>query len=64
MYYLRELLENGFEVAVVRDATADPRHPTWGDGYQAALINYAFLAHAVVSTRRSSARWPEARLER
>ena len=24
--------------------------PTWGDGYQAALINYAFLAHAVVST--------------
>jgi nicotinamidase-related amidase len=48
--HLRDLLENGFEVAVVRDATAGPRHPTWGDGYQAALVNYAFLAHAVVST--------------
>ncbi|CAN5360025.1 cysteine hydrolase [soil metagenome] len=48
--HLRDLLEDGFEVAVVRDATAGPRHPTRGDGYQAALINYAFLAHAVVST--------------
>jgi nicotinamidase-related amidase len=50
--HLRDLLENGFEVAVVRDATAGPRHPTRGDGYQAALINYAFLAHAVVSTEQ------------
>jgi nicotinamidase-related amidase len=48
--HLRDLLENGFEVAVVRDATAGPQHPTRGDGYKAALINYAFLAHAVVST--------------
>jgi nicotinamidase-related amidase len=48
--HLRDLLENGFEVAVVCDATAGPQHPTRGDGYQAALINYAFLAHAVVST--------------
>ena len=49
--HLRDLLENGFEVAVVRDATAGPRHPTRGDGYQAALINYGFLAHAVVDTK-------------
>ncbi len=49
--HLRDLLENGFEVAVVRDATAGPRHPTRGDGYQAALVNYAFLAHAVVFTK-------------
>lgn len=48
--HLRDLLENGFEVAVVRDATAGPRHPIRGDGYQAALINYAFLAHAVITT--------------
>jgi nicotinamidase-related amidase len=48
--HLRDLLENGFEVAVIRDATAGPRHPTRGDGYQAALVNYAFLAHAVVTT--------------
>jgi nicotinamidase-related amidase len=48
--HLRELLEQGFEVAVVKDATAGPRHPVWGDGYQAAMINYRFLAHAVMST--------------
>ena len=49
--HLRELLERGFEVAVVKDATAGPRHPVWGDGYQAAMINYRFLAHAVMSTK-------------
>ncbi|MGY4647142.1 isochorismatase family protein [Mycobacterium sp. URHB0021] len=48
--HLRDLLEHGFEVAVVKDATAGPRHPQWGDGYQAAMINYRFLAHAVLST--------------
>lgn len=48
--HLRDLLEQGFEVAVVRDATAGPRHPSRGDGYQAALVNFAFLAHAVLST--------------
>jgi nicotinamidase-related amidase len=48
--HLRELLEQGFEVAVVKDATAGPRHPVWGDGYQAAMINWGFLAHAVWST--------------
>jgi nicotinamidase-related amidase len=48
--HLREFLEQGFEVAVVKDAVAGPRHPEWGDGYQAALINYRFLAHAVLST--------------
>jgi nicotinamidase-related amidase len=54
--HLRELLEQGFEVAVVRDAVAGPRHPDWGDGYQAALINYRFLAHAVLSTEEAVAR--------
>jgi nicotinamidase-related amidase len=48
--HLRELLEQGFEVAVVKDATAAPRHPTIGDGYKAALINYGFLANAVLTT--------------
>ena len=48
--HLRELIEQGFEVAVVKDATAGPRHPEWGYGYTAALINYAFLAHAVWTT--------------
>jgi len=57
--HLRELLERGFEVAVVKDATAGPRHPEWGDGYQAAIINYRFLAHAVWSTDEAVARMTE-----
>jgi nicotinamidase-related amidase len=47
--HLRELLELGFEVAVVRDATAGPRAPE-GDGYLAALINYRFIANALWTT--------------
>jgi len=54
--HLREFLEQGFEVVVVKDATAGPRHPVWGDGYQAAMINYQFLAHAVWSTDETVAR--------
>jgi nicotinamidase-related amidase len=48
--HLRELIEQGFEVAVAKDATAAPKHPTWGYGYTAALINYAYLAHGVLRT--------------
>jgi len=48
--HLRELLEQGFEVMVVKDATAGARHPELGDGYQAALVNFGYLASAVLST--------------
>lgn len=48
--HLRELIEQGFEVAVVKDATAGPRHPQLGDGYQAAVVNFGFLANAVLTT--------------
>jgi nicotinamidase-related amidase len=48
--HLRELLEQGFEVAVVKDATAGARHPELGDGYQAALINFGYMANAVLTT--------------
>lgn len=51
--HLREFLEQGFQIAVVKDATAGPRHPEWGDGYKAALINYAFLAHALLTTEET-----------
>jgi nicotinamidase-related amidase len=51
--HLRELLEQGFEVAVVKDATAAVRHPKLGDGYQAAVINYGFLADAVLTTEQA-----------
>ena len=48
--HLRELLEQGFEVTVVKDATAGARHPELGDGYEAALINYGYIANAVLTT--------------
>lgn len=47
--HLRELVEQGFEVVVVKDATAGPHAPE-GDGYLAALINFRFLAHEVWTT--------------
>lgn len=47
--HMRDLLETGFEVAVVRDAVAAPKLPD-GDGYLAALINYRFMANAIWST--------------
>jgi nicotinamidase-related amidase len=50
MAHMRELLEQGFEVTVVKDATAGARHPELGDGYQAALINYGYMANAVLTT--------------
>jgi nicotinamidase-related amidase len=48
--HLRELLEQGFEVTVVNDATAGARHPELGDGYKAALVNFGYIASAVLST--------------
>lgn len=47
--HLRELLEMGFEVAVVTDATAAAKLPE-GDGYLAAMINFRFIANAVWTT--------------
>lgn len=47
--HLRELLERGFEVAVVKDATAGAIVPE-GNGYEAALVNYRFIANAVWTT--------------
>ena len=48
--HMRELVERGFEVTVVKDATAAARHPELGDGYKAAIVNFGFIANAVLST--------------
>jgi nicotinamidase-related amidase len=48
--HLRDLIEQGFEVLVVKDATAAPQHPKLGDGYKAALINFGYIANAVLPT--------------
>ena len=50
--HLRELLERGFEVAVVKDATA-AAIVAEGDGYQAALVNFRFIANAVWTTEEA-----------
>lgn len=50
--HMRELVEQGFEVVVVKDATAGPRLPE-GDGYLAALVNFRFLASAVWTTAQA-----------
>lgn len=47
--HLHELLEQGYEVAVVRDATAAAKLPE-GDGYQAALINFRYIANGLWTT--------------
>ncbi|MHA7858267.1 MAG: cysteine hydrolase family protein [Henriciella sp.] len=47
--HLYELLEQGFEVAVVRDATAAAKLPE-GDGYHAALVNFRFVANGLWTT--------------
>lgn len=50
--HLRELLELGFEVVVVADATAGAKVPE-GDGYQSAMVNYRMLANGVWSTEQT-----------
>jgi nicotinamidase-related amidase len=47
--HLRELTEQGFEVSVVKDATAGAKLPG-GDFYQAALLNFRMIASAVMTT--------------
>ena len=37
---------------MVKDATAGPSLPE-GDGYQAALVNFRFLAHAIWTTEQA-----------
>jgi nicotinamidase-related amidase len=50
--HLREFLEQGFEVAVVKDGTAAAIVEE-GNGYEAALVNFRFLATAVWTTEET-----------
>lgn len=50
--HLRELLEQGFEVAVVEDATAAAKVPE-GDGYASAVTNFRFMANTVLTTAKA-----------
>ena len=48
--HMRELIEQGFEVAVVKDATAAAQVEE-GDGYAAAMTNFRYIANAVWTTK-------------
>ncbi len=47
--HMRELLEQGFEVAVVGDATAAAKIPQL-NGYESAMTNFRFMASALWTT--------------
>ena len=51
--HMRELMEQGFEVAVVSDATAAAQVAE-GDGYHAALVNFRFIANTVWNTEQAT----------
>jgi nicotinamidase-related amidase len=48
--HARELLEQGFELVIAKDATAGPRHAEWGNGNVSADINFRYLSKDVLST--------------
>lgn len=48
--HMRELMEQGFEVAVVSDATAAAIVEE-GNGYESALVNFRFIANTVWTTK-------------
>src|SRR5262249_9669243 len=50
--HLRDFLEHGFEVAMVRDATAGTKNEE-GDGYRAALGNFRVMGHTPWTTRQA-----------
>jgi len=50
--HMRELMEQGFEVAVVSDATAAAIVEE-GDGYKSALVNFRFIANTVWTTKQA-----------
>lgn len=51
--HMRELIEQGFEVAVVSNTTAAAQVAE-GDGYQAALVNFRYIANTVWTTEQAT----------
>jgi nicotinamidase-related amidase len=56
---MRSLIEAGFEVMVVTDATAGAITEHY-DGYAASLVNYRMIASAIDNTRNTVAAIREA----
>ena len=58
--HMRELMEQGFEVAVVSDATAAAIVEE-GNGYESALVNFRFIANTVWTTKEAVQKINEAK---
>lgn len=58
--HMRDLIEEGFEVAIVSDATAAAKLPGY-DGFEAAFVNYRMIASDVWSTDEAVAKIGAAR---
>lgn len=58
--HMRELMEQGFEVAVVSDATAAAIMEE-GNGYESALVNFRFIANTVWTTKQAVQKIHEAK---
>jgi nicotinamidase-related amidase len=58
--HMRELIEQGFEVAVVSDATAAAIVEE-GNGYESALVNFRFIANTVWTTAQAVQKINESR---
>ncbi len=58
--HMRDLVEEGFEVVVVSDATAAAKLPGY-DGFEAAFVNYRMIASDVWSTDEAVANIASAR---
>ena len=58
--HMRELMEQGFEVAVVSDATAAAIVEE-GNGYESALVNFRFIANTVWTTKEAVLKINEAK---
>jgi len=50
--HMRDIIEAGCEVAMVRDAVAGGVNEE-GNGYEAAMVNYRFMANAVWTTEEA-----------
>ena len=61
--HLRELLEQGFEVVVVTDATAAAQVPGF-DGYKAAITNFRFIANDLWTAAEAVEKLAEVRTAR
>ncbi len=57
--HMRELIEQGFEVMVVTDATAAAQVPGY-DGYEAALTNFRMIASHIADTQSTITAMKEA----